>query len=85
MAMAAREIKWDTLGGRMYEARIRARLTRRQASSAAQYSSISTLDRYEGNRVTAPRDDIVFKFAELYGVDPIWLLHGRGEPGWAVG
>lgn len=76
------EIQWETLGGRMIEARIRAGLTRRQAAQAAGYASVSTIDRYERNLVSAPREDVVFKLAHTYGVNELWLMHHRGDPGW---
>jgi hypothetical protein len=84
MSVAEREIKWDTLAGRMIEARVRAGYTRRAASLEAGYAGISVLERYERGLVQFPREDIVFRFADIYAVDRMWLLYGRGAPGWAI-
>ena len=81
MALAAMEIHWDTFPGRMIEARTRCGLTRSQAAAKAKYKSDSTLRRYELG-IGIPREDIVFRYAKLYGCDPFWLLYGRGEPKW---
>jgi transcriptional regulator with XRE-family HTH domain len=78
------EIQWETLGGRLIEARTRLGLTRRKAALAAGYSSASVLGRYERNDVSVPREDIVSRFADLYGVNTLWLMYDRGEPGWST-
>jgi hypothetical protein len=82
MAMAATEnIHWDSFHGRMIEARTRRGLTRLQAARKAGYKSDTTLRRYE-LATGVPREDIVFRYAEVYGCDLFWLMYGRGEPGW---
>lgn len=79
-----REIQWETLGGRMIEARTRVGLTRRQAAEAAGYASVNTLYRYELNEVKVPREDVVDRFASLYGTNSLWLMYGRGDAGWST-
>ncbi len=44
----------------------------------------STVLRYIRGQVAVPREDIVKRFADALGCDPVWLLHGWGEPGWAA-
>jgi transcriptional regulator with XRE-family HTH domain len=89
--MADATIDWGTLAGRMIEARVRAGLTRRQASLAAGYSSVSTISRYEGDEIMVPREEVVFRFADVYAerigsraeATRLWVMYGRGEIGWA--
>lgn len=78
--MVAESIAWDTLAGRLTEARTRRGLTRPQLAKAAGYNSASTVRRYERGGVLVPREDVVYRLAAALGVDPVWLLYGRGEP-----
>lgn len=83
MGSAVTEVKWDTLGGRMIEARTRRGLSRRQAADALGYASTSTILRLERNEVTLPQEQVVFRFANEYGCSRVWLMYGRGEPEWS--
>jgi transcriptional regulator with XRE-family HTH domain len=80
--MNVAEINWDTLAGRLIEARTRRGLTRRQLCARAGYSSETTLRQYETGTVIQPREDIMARFSAALGCDPFWLMYGRGEPHW---
>lgn len=81
--VVATEIKWDTLAGRLIEGRTYRGLTRRQLCKLAGYSSETTLRQYESGRIMQPREDIVHRFADALGCDPVWLMYGRGERNWS--
>jgi Helix-turn-helix domain len=80
--MVAAELHEETFATRLADTRRRRGFTRRQLCTLAGYSSETTLRQYESGRVAAPRDNIVFRFAEALGVDSVWLLTGRGDPNW---
>jgi transcriptional regulator with XRE-family HTH domain len=82
--MVAAEINWNTLAGRLIEARTRRGLTRRQACAAAGYASDQPLRDYENGKVHHPHEDVMLRFANALGCDPVWLMYGRGEPNWTT-
>jgi transcriptional regulator with XRE-family HTH domain len=80
--MVAAITNWDTIAGRMTEARTRRGMTRAMLAAAAGYKSASTVYRYELGKVAEPHTDVVFRFAQALGCNPMWLMYGREEPGW---
>lgn len=80
--LSAADIKWDSFSGRLREARTTRGLTRQALSVRAGYSSIDTVKRYENAPPAAPQDDVVYRLADALGVNPLWLMFGRGDPGY---
>jgi ribosome-binding protein aMBF1 (putative translation factor) len=81
-AVHAPEIRWETLGGRIIEARYHRRMSRAQLARRAGYRSQSTVIRYENGEAESPQEEVVFRFADALGCNPLWLMYGRGVPGW---
>jgi hypothetical protein len=75
-------IQWDQLAGRLIEARYHRRLTRKQLSQRAGQNREHTLRRYELGNVKELHEDVVFAFADALGCNPLWLMYGRGDPGY---
>jgi hypothetical protein len=58
-------------------------LTPAQLALRAGDSGRTTVLRYVRGDVAVYRQDIVARYADALGCDAVWLLLGRGEPGWA--
>jgi ribosome-binding protein aMBF1 (putative translation factor) len=79
---AVNQIQWDALGGRLLEARYERRITRKELAQRAGYTRENLIRRYEFGEIADPQEDVVFRFAEILGCNPLWLMWGRGVPGY---
>jgi transcriptional regulator with XRE-family HTH domain len=68
-----------TLAERLQDARLQRGWTRRELADRAGYSSAETIRRYERELVHDPHESILIHLAHVLGVNPAWLITGRGS------
>jgi transcriptional regulator with XRE-family HTH domain len=69
----------STFAERLQEARLQRGWTRQELAAHAGYTSAETIRRYERELVEHPREAVIIHLARILGVNPAWLVTGRGS------